>query len=421
MGHGHGPDPSGVRATSPPPAVVIALDNITGLQTARLLARRGVRVTGIAADGRHPACRTNSCHALVIGPTSGSGLIQLLDQRARELEGSVLFPCDDASVRTLGRERDRLGGFRLVLPSPEVIDTLMGKDQWAAHAAAHGIPVPESTVVTCIEDTTAAADRLTFPCLVKPAFKSAAWEADGPKVRRIDSGEQLRREVPALLDLSPSLVLQEWVPGGDHDLYSCNAYVSPNGVPILTFIARKLRQWPPLTGTSSLGEAVRDERVRDLALRVLSTVPFAGLAYVEIKRDPTTNEDVVIEVNVGRPTGRSAIAEAGGVELVYTQYCDAVGSPLPADRVQRDRPVKWLYLLRDLQSALHYGRTGELSLASWVSSLRGDKVFADFDRDDPAPFVADALRRVGKLWRAVVTTGRRSAHRRRPVPLGPAA
>ena len=42
--------PGSVRPTSPPPAVVVGLDNITGLQTARILAARGVPVFGIVAD-----------------------------------------------------------------------------------------------------------------------------------------------------------------------------------------------------------------------------------------------------------------------------------------------------------------------------------------------------------------------------------
>ena len=45
------------------------------------------------------------------------------------------------------------------------------------------------------------------------------------------------------------------------------------------------------------------------------------LGYVEAKRDVRTGRHYLIEPNIGRPTGRSAIAEAGGVELLLcTQF-----------------------------------------------------------------------------------------------------
>ena len=74
-----------------------------------------------------------------------------------------------------------------------------------------------------------------------------------------------------------------------------------------------------------------------------------------------TGRLVIIEPNVGRPTGRSAIAEAGGVELVLTAYCDVAGLPLPGAREQRYVGAKWIDLRRDLQAALVARRQGTLS------------------------------------------------------------
>jgi D-aspartate ligase len=111
-----------------------------------------------------------------------------------------------------------------------------------------------------------------------------------------------------------------------------------------------------------------------------------------MKRDQRSGEYFIIEPNIGRPTGRSAIAEAGGVELVYTMYCDALGLPLPANREQKYGGVKWIYLKHDLQSALHQWRRGRLSLKEWWQSLRGRKTDAVFCWTDLAPFWFDLVR-----------------------------
>ena len=117
-----------------------------------------------------------------------------------------------------------------------------------------------------------------------------------------------------------------------------------------------------------------------------------------MKRDARTGEHFIIEPNIGRPTGRSAIAEAGGVELVYTMYCDAIQRPLPRNRIQRYRGVKWIHIRRDFQSALFYYRRGDLSLGEWLRSWRGEKGYAIFAWNDLAPFWHDWSRAFSLLF-----------------------
>lgn len=188
---------------------------------------------------------------------------------------------------------------------------------------------------------------------------------------------------------------QEWIAGTDADLYSCNCYFGADSEPLVTFIARKLRQWPPEAGTSCLGEEVRNDVVLQTSMQLFRGVGYRGLGYVEMKRDPRTGRHYIIEPNIGRPTGRSAIAEAGGVELLYSMYCDAVGWPLPAAREQKYTGAKWIYWRKDIQSAWYYRRRGELSLPDWWRSLRGRKMSAVFSWSDPAPFFFDLLQAAG--------------------------
>ena len=196
---------------------------------------------------------------------------------------------------------------------------------------------------------------------------------------------------------------QEWIQGSDANLYSCNCYFDADSRPVVTFIARKLRQWPPETGTSCLGEECRNDYVLQETVRLFQSAGFRGLGYLELKLDERTGKHVIIEPNIGRPTGRSAIAEAGGVELLYAMYCSTVGWPLPANLRQKYAGVKWIHFRRDLQSALHYWRRGELTVRDWWRSWRGRKVDALFAWGDPAPFFADLKKALadavgGKRW-----------------------
>lgn len=400
-------------ATALPAAVVVGLDNITGLQTARILAARGVSVVGIAEDRKHFGAQTNACREVLQADCSSDVLIEPLLALGRRLgRRSVLIPCTDPSVAVLSRHREQLAEwFWLPLAPHDVVETLMDKLSFARYAAEAGLAIPRTELLGDRADAEAAAASLTFPAVVKPTVKSALWarhtSAKGFAARDSDELLELYDRVESW---SPELLVQEWVEGGEDGLFSCNCYFDGHGQPLVTFVARKVRQWPPDIGTSASGEECRNDDVLEEALRLFRGVGFHGLGYLEMKRDVRSGRMLIIEPNVGRPTGRSAIAEAGGVELVFTAYCDAAALPLPAAREQTYGGAKWLDVRRDAQAAVVANRRGELSVGAWLRSLRGPKAHAIWSRRDPLPFVVDVSHAVSTT--ATAAGGRMK--RRRP-------
>jgi D-aspartate ligase len=393
-----------------PAAVVIGLDCITGLQTARLLARRGVAVIGIASRSAHFACRSRVPIRVIVAETGGEAMIRALEELARDLDSpAVLFPCTDASVLAVSRHRAALeNAYRIALPEAEVLETLLDKTRFHEFASATGLPLPRTFRLQSRSDAEAAAAALDFPCILKPAIRDARWQQNSrEKVVAVSSPAELLEHFARCSAWCDILVVQEWVEGPDSELYSCNCYFSSRYRPVVTFVARKLRQWPPRAGTSCLGEECRNDAVRELALEVFQALPFHGLGYLEVKRDSRTGRHFVIEANVGRPTGRSAIAEAGGVELVYTMYCDLVGHPLPEGLEQRYEGARWIYWKQDARSAFYYWRKGEMSLFQWARSWWGRKASAVFSWRDPAPFLADIARLPRQLFDAASRGDRR--------------
>jgi predicted ATP-grasp superfamily ATP-dependent carboligase/cellulose synthase/poly-beta-1,6-N-acetylglucosamine synthase-like glycosyltransferase len=385
---------AGTPAARPPTAVVIGLDSATGLQTARILRARGVPVVGVAADPHHPCCRTRSCGRVIAADTSGTGLVDALLALASTLEQkAVLFPCTDDSVQVLSRHRAELeSSMHMVLPPQEVVELLIDKASFYGFAESAGFRVPTTFVLHDRRAAAEAAMRLRYPCILKPAVKTQAWkQSTRAKAFRVEwAGELL-----ALFDrYSPHglLIVQEWVRGADTDHYTCNGYFGAGAEPLVTFTSRKLRQWPPTGGEGCLSEEVRNEVVRDETVRLFRQVQHRGLGYAELKLDELTHQYVILEPNICRPTGRSAQAEAAGVELIYTQYCDALGWPLPPNRQQEFRGVKWIHFRRDFQASLHQWRKGELSLVDWARSWKGPKTDALFSLKDPIPFLADLTR-----------------------------
>ncbi len=410
-----------LTSSTTPPAVVVGLDNITGLQTARILADRGVPVVGVAANSSHFGARTNACVEVIESPLSGSGLISTLQSLSARLgRSAVLIPCTDGAVWALSERRDELPTYLLSLAHHDTVDLLMDKVRFAEHAQGAGLSIPRTEVLRDRTDAVRAAESMTFPAVVKPPVKAPTWlahtSAKGLPVRDAD---ELLATYDRVRDWSPVLLAQEWVEGGEDELYSCNAYFDADGEALVTFVARKLRQWPPNVGTSASGEECRNDDVAKETLRVFGGVGFQGLAYLEMKRDSRTGQMMIIEPNVGRPTGRSAISEGGGVELVYTAYCDAAGLPLPAARTQQYVGAKWLDLRRDLQAAVIAWRRHELSPLAWARSIRGPKSHAIWSAKDPRPFAVDLLHAAGAGRRLVSSRRQTDVSAEQDAPAGP--
>jgi predicted ATP-grasp superfamily ATP-dependent carboligase len=380
-----------------PYAVVAGLDDYPGLQTARLLAKRGIPVIAVARHKHAFFCRTNACEKILYLDTDREEFIEGLVKLGKALDQkAVLFPCTDLCVLRISRHRQELEPYyHLALPQPEVVEKLMNKLSFLEYALQENLPIPKTFLLRHRREAEQAARELNFPCILKPPMKTALWEKHTTiKAYKLSGAEEFLHLYDQCCNWADILIAQEWIPGPDSNLYSCNCYFDANSEPLVTFTARKLRQWPPETGSTSLGEECRNSVVLNAAIALFKKERWHGLGYLEMKRDARTGKHYIIEPNIGRPTGRSALAEACGVELLYTMYCDNAGRPLPENRKQKFTGGKWMCVLEDLRSARIYWQRGELTLRDWWRSVRGKKTYADFSWTDPMPFLADIKRRV---------------------------
>ena len=382
----------GIQSGKKPCAVVISVDSPNGLQTCRTLAKRGVPVIGMASDPKDPGCRTRVCEQIVFGETRGDGVISTLEALGPRLGSkAVLFPCDDLNVLSASRHRRRLERwYHIVLPEPDVVEMLMHKTSFYKYAEDNGLPIPRTLMLGTRSDAEHAAQELVFPCILKPSPRSRKWEARSKsKVFRAFTADELLALYDQCAPWTEKLIVQEWIEGPESDLYTCYCYFGADSEPLVTFVTRKVRQWPPEIGEGCLGEECRNDVVLQETVRLFKSVRFRGFGYLEMKRDARTGKYLIVEPNIGRLTSKSSLAEAGGVELAYTVYCDALGWTLPEEREQKYGNAKWSFLRRDCQSAFYFWRRGELTGAEWLRSRRGVKVDAMFSWTDPAPFWHD--------------------------------
>jgi len=380
-----------VSKNGKPYAVLIDLDYLTGLQSSRLLAERGVPIIGFAQDPKHFCTKTNTCEKVYKVDTRSQKLIDTLMEMGPKFEQKpVLYPCQDNSVLLVSRNREQLSKYyHISLPAAETVELLMDKNKFYDFAVKENLPVAKFYLLRSLEEANEAAKNLTYPCIIKPPMKSAKWEKNSKlhKVFKVFDEEEFFKTYSMCSEWEDLLMVQEWITGSDSDLYSCNCYYNFKSEPLATFIAKKLRQWPIETGNTSLGIDCVDDEVLQISLELFKKVNYIGLGYLEIKKDSRTGKYYIIEPNIGRPTGRSALSEACGVDLLYTMYCDCLDLPLPSTRTQSYKGIKWIHIRTDMQSAYNYWKKDKLTFKDYLKTIKGPKYFAVYSLKDPKPFL----------------------------------
>jgi predicted ATP-grasp superfamily ATP-dependent carboligase len=396
-----------------PYVVVIDIDHINGLQTARIFTDRNIKVIGIAKDLKHYCARTRVCEKIIKSNTKTEDLIDTLISIGDTFDVKpLLIPSQDTSVLLVSRNREKLKQYyKIALPSKEVVEMLMDKPQFFEFATRENLPIAKYFLIKNRSEAADAMEKLNFPCIIKPPIKSPLWEENTKiKAYKVYDKDEYMNIYDMCSPWADILMAQEWIEGTDVDLYSCNCYFNNKNEPLVNFIAKKLRQYPPVTGNTSLGIECKADEVRDASLELFRKVNYYGLGYVEMKRDVNTGKYYMIEPNIGRPTGRSALAEASGVEILYTMYCDIFGLPLPKDVDQKYNNVKWIQIRTDLMSAFYYWKNGELTIKDWYKSIKGKKFYAVYSLKDPLPFIAEVGTAVKVIWSMMFSNSKNSKH-----------
>jgi predicted ATP-grasp superfamily ATP-dependent carboligase len=390
-----------------PVAVVLGLGQ-NGMATARALGREGIPVIGVDADLGQPGARTRYAtrHYSADFLRGGPGLVEDLVALGRTLDQKgVLFPSGDLNISVVSEHRETLAEwYHLVLPPKDVIRMFLNKKMFYQFAMEREFPIAPTFFPAGPADIQAIATRVAYPCLIKPFQPTAAWrETFDTRLFVADSAGSLLALYDRLSRVHQDLIIQEYMPGPDSELYWGVTYLDGTGAPLAVWTGRKLRQYPRRFGTATLAESRWFPAVAETATTVLQAMGHRGYGVAEFKRDRRDGNFKITEVTGGRTWFPHSLVTRSGINLPLIWYRDALGRPGPRPRAYEEG-IKWIHEERDLKTVtLYFLPEGELSVWQWLGSYRGRRVYAYAAWDDPGPILA-SLGRVLKaarrrLWR----------------------
>jgi len=400
-------------AVTLPPAVVCPIDDHMGLDIARSLSAKGIRVFGIDTETRIPGRHSNALtfvHCPFSEKAEEEKFIGFLEEFGASLgTPAVLYPLSDRHVLLCSQYRERLSPYYTYVMAPHktMID-LTTKDGLDAVSREFSIPAPVTFFLSADTDIRDVAAKVPFPAILKPT-ESTYWHTQEitqllrkglfqgrAKVIECHTADELVAAFEMIAEYDPRMIVQEVIPGEDGRLVYGAFYVDRESKPLGYFSGRKHRVIPTGFGSASFVETFDDPALRELVFRILSGTKYAGLGGLEFKQDPRDGEYKLIEFNTrfGMWDGLGARV---GVDLPYISYRDALGLPVEP-QLEFRQGMKWVDWQRDLRAFLDYHRKGELTFGQWWSTLSGPKMFAIYSWADLRPGLAFTLELVRKLW-----------------------
>lgn len=390
---------SGNGTPDGPNAVVLSCQGGSqgDLGVVRTLGRRGVRVVLVSEgrDGASTFSRYVAEHHVVGDFGDVPRVLSALEGIARSGPGRpVLIPTADPDLLLVSEHREVLGRqYELVVPSRDIVAQCVDKARFFHFALAAGFTIPKTWCPRDASEVAAIARTSPFPLILKPMLpptwsrEPVATLVDHKKALTVHSAAELEERYAAIAAHDPGMVVQDYVPGRDDRLYSLHVYMNRASEPLGCFTGRKLRTYPTYAGIGCFVESITVPEIIDDGVDMLRRVGYTGLALLQFKRDDRDGSYKLLEINP-RTSSWNLLAAEAGVNLPYIAYRDAIGAPPEPPPTQRDG-LRYLYLDHDVRAFWDYRRHGDITLAQWLGSLRGPKVYQLFAADDLRPFLHD--------------------------------
>lgn len=368
------------------------------LSAARELSRLGVRVFAIGEPRslvRHSRC----CKWIDVPPArdpENAWAAFLLGHEAEYLRGAILLPCADAALQLLIKHRaSLLMRYRLDDFHPVAQHTMLDKLLTYRAATRVGVATPKYWMINSIDQLDAIRHELVYPLLVKPRLSHLFERRFARKHFLATSEGGVVESLRQALDAETSVLLSEWIPGGDEQLCSYFTYLNAESRPLLHYTKRVIRRYPTSMGAACYHVSDWIPELVAPACRLLAEVGLHGLANVEFKFDPRDQRYKLIECNA-RLVASNALVAASGAPLVTFVYARLTGRPepvMPQCGEYRNGMRLW-DPLRDILAMRELRRTGNLTFLRWLRSVFHWQRFQYFDWRDPMP----AVRRLMRLF-----------------------
>lgn len=292
------------------------------LSVVRSLGEKGIDVSVGESTRLSTALFSRYAKRRVIYPSPKRRPDEFLDFLENELKKErydVLITPEESTLLLIAKNIKRFEGLtRFPFAEHNLISKASDKAETIKNAKGIGIPIPQTIFINDIEELEKETADIDFPVVIKPRISSGSYG-----IRYIKNKNELISSYKEVHSKYPFPLIQEYIPQGG-DAFGVSCLFDKNIKLKAAFVHKRLREYPVTGGPSTLRESVVNDDVKELAVKLLSSMKWYGVAMVEFKVDPRDNKPKLMEINP-RFWGSLSLAIYSGVDFPYLLYRMAMG------------------------------------------------------------------------------------------------
>lgn len=380
--------------------VLVLNCGIGGLAIMRTLGKQGVPIYGVDKSWT-PALTSRYCKKRFFKkyePKEANDYLDFLIGVGKQIgKVCILIPTSDALSEFAADYREQLSEYFLFPKNdPRLIAELSSKEGMYKLVTKHNVPTAITKFPKNESDVEKIKSELTFPIMLKGIHGDRLQAKTGTKMLIVASYDELIENFKKLNDPEePNLMLQEYIPGGDDQVYIFNGYFNDKSECLSAFTGHKVRQFPIHTGCASLGECRWNQDVADLTIKSMQAFGYTGILDIGYRLDQRDGLYKVLDINPRVGQAFRLFTAENDMDVIRSLYLDLTNQPAP-DIVPREGR-RWFIENFDLIATAYYFHEGSLSVGEWVRSFKGVQEAAWFSVQDPIPFfvmVASFMKRI---------------------------
>lgn len=284
--------------------------------------------------------------------------VQVLEEAAATYSNSydklLLIACGDRYTELVCENRERLRkNFVVPYIENDLKLQLENKEDFYKICETHGLPYP-ATVVIHKDDHEHFDLPFDFPVAVKASDSIEYVLLDFPgkkKAYKADSEKELRTIISDIYGAGykGSLIIQDFIPGDDADMYVLNSYSNACGKVQMMCLGHSILEDYTPAGIGNYNAIIQEgnDDIYAIYRRFLETIGFEGFSNFDLKYDARDGQYKVFEINIRQ--GRSSFfATASGANLATWLVRDAIEGKSLANPHLYDNPHLWVHVPKSL-------------------------------------------------------------------------
>lgn len=336
-----------------PNVLVTDASNRAALAVIRSLGKKGIDVTAGNETAFNAGFLSKYCRHKILYPSPQRNVQEFLNymlKLVKKEKYDLLIPITDFTTIPLSKHKKEFDSYVTVaVPPYNTMIKTFDKALTIKIAAKHGIPHPKTIFVESVKDVETVAKEIEYPAVIKPRTK-VIWTNGSAMMMKVTQ-RNYAHNPNDLIAKYKNIVLQNKVLTQGNYLPIIQEYVRGTGYGVealfhnselkAIFSHKRLREYPITGGASTLRVSVNDEKLNNLAVKLLKAINWQGVAMVEFKLNGQ-GEPKLIEVN-GRFWGSLPLAIASGVDFPYLLYKSMVeGGNFSSPKYKLGLKQRWL-------------------------------------------------------------------------------